>query len=287
MKKHKTTILGITALITANFLYGFWGILSRFISKDFGVFSQYAFRSGFVTFVTLLVLISKKQRIHTKKADIPWLIVWILTGIITDISIYLAFIHTQIGLSYFLFICSMALTGIGVGVVLYHEQLTKKKIAAIALSLAGLYFIFLRDIYLLLSLWLFMAVFAGISSGIWNTIPKKFSGQYSKLQLLFLGSVTSFIIYVISAIFLKQYLPAVALSPSWVALSFVSLTQLITTPLILYGFKHIKAHIGSLIMPFEIVFGTVLAFLVFGETLPVTTIFGGFLVIIASVLSQD
>ena len=54
----------------------------------------------------------------------------------------------------------------------------------------------------------------------------------------------------------------------------------------IWGFKHIDAQIGSLIMLSEILFGILIGYLFFKETITIFTLLGGIFIITAIVLPQ-
>jgi drug/metabolite transporter (DMT)-like permease len=60
--------------------------------------------------------------------------------------------------------------------------------------------------------------------------------------------------------------------------------QVVGDFLLIKGTRMVEASIGSLILPFEAIFGIVLAFVFFHETLPITTFLGGGLIILASII---
>jgi drug/metabolite transporter (DMT)-like permease len=58
----------------------------------------------------------------------------------------------------------------------------------------------------------------------------------------------------------------------------------IGTGLIIYGFKHIEAHKGSIVLLSEIIFSVLFGTLIFNELLNFTTILGGILIMLAGIL---
>jgi len=61
---------------------------------------------------------------------------------------------------------------------------------------------------------------------------------------------------------------------------------IITGQLIIYGFRHLEAQVGSIVMLMEIVFGLFLGFMLYDEVLSVTSLIGGALIIVAVVLPE-
>lgn len=278
-------IKGLSLLVFTTTLYGLYGIYSRIIALEFNVFTQNWVRNVFVLLLTIIFTILLKQQWRKiAKKDLPWIAGWVLCDILFVIAIFVSFNNLSIGTALFLLYCGSTIAGYGAGTFLLKEKLTKIKILAMLLSLTGLLFIFTEQIHLINFLYLFLGFFTGIVAGLWNVFPKLISHQYPKLQLIALDAAGILLINLLFAHFYNQSVPPLSISLAWIGILLYGITQLSGDMLLIHGFRLVEAHIGSLILPLEAVFGVLFAFLFFKETLPLTTLFGGLLIIVAALL---
>lgn len=278
-------VKGFSLLFLTTALYGLYGIYARIIALEFSVFTQNWIRNVFVlSLAIILTYFFKQQWRKIAKKDVFWIGAWILCDILFVIAIFISFNKLSIGTSLFLLYSGSTLAGYGAGTFLLREKLTKIKIMAIGLSLIGLLFIFTGQIYLVNFLYLFLGLFSGLVAGLWYVFPKLISPQYPKLQLIALDAAGIMLINLLLALTFNQSIPPLSVSLAWLGILLYGITQLLGDLMVIHGFRLVEAHIGSLILPFEAVFGVLFAYLFFKETLPVTTLFGGLLIMVAALL---
>lgn len=255
------------------------------IGSTFGTFSQNWIRNLIIIVVLGLVFIvtHKKFRPISKK-DLPWLLLWLSSGSIIMLLLFVSYNHISISTVYFLFYSTMITSGFIFGTLLFHERLNKIKLISIALALVGLFFIYSLSIkndeipYVLSSL------MAGLIIGFWNTVSKKFSDNYPNLQLVFLDALASTVVAIVGAILVRESVPLLNFSPGWFWMLAYALTQIVVVGLVVYGFKNLEAQIASIIMPVEVIFASLFNYLIFQEILPISTIIGGILIASAAFL---
>lgn len=276
---------GLSLLLFTTVLYGMYGIYSRLIALEFNVFTQNWVRNFFVFLLAIIFATLLKQKwIKIAKKDIPWIAAWVMCDILFVIAIFISFNSLSIGTTLFLLYCGSTLAGYGAGTFLLKERLTRIKMVAILVSIIGLLFIFFGQIYLTNFLYLLLGLSSGLITGLWNVFPKLISHKYPKLQLITLDAAGIVVINLLLASLYNQSVPPISASLAWLGILLYSITQLSADILLIHGFRLVEAHIGSLILPLEAVFGVLFAFLLFKETLPLTTLFGGFLIISAAFL---
>lgn len=278
-------IKGFSLLFLTTALYGLYGIYARLIALEFSVFTQNWVRNVFVLSLTIIfTYFFKQQWRRIAKKDVPWIGAWILCDILFVITIFISFNKLSIGTALFLLYCGSTIAGYGAGTFLLKEKLTKIKIMAILLSLIGLLFIFTGQIHLINFLYLFLGLFTGLVAGLWYVFPKLISHEYPKFQLIALDALGIIVINLLLAGIYNQTVPPPSISLAWLGIFLYGITQLLGDIMVIHGFRLVEAHIGSLILPFEAVFGVLFAYLLFKETLPVTTFFGGLLILAAAFL---
>lgn len=278
-------IKGTLALLILTMLYGFYGVYNRMIGESFGTFSQNWVRNLIVVVVlTMYFIVGRKKLIKIKQKDMPWVIVWLLSGSAIMILLFLAFNNLPLGTVYFLFYSTMITSGFISGMIFFKEKLNLIKVTSITLALVGLTLIYSLAIKPNEIVYVLFALLSGLILGFWNTISKKFSDNYPNLQIVFMDGLASVIVSLLGAFIVKESMPQFTFTSGWVWITLYALTQIASVGLLVYGFKNLEAQIGSIIMPVEVIFATIFGMLVFHEIPTVTTLIGGLLIASASFL---
>ncbi len=99
------------------------------------------------------------------------------------------------------------------------------------------------------------------------------------MQLIFMDGVFH-VFFSIPLIFVfnEKFTPP-ELSIPWLTIIIYALSQIVVVKLVIYGFRHLEAHLGTLIMPLEVFFGALFGFIFFKEVLSIYSIIGGLLII--------
>ncbi len=133
---------------------------------------------------------------------------------------------------------------------------------------------------------IFTAVISGSFFSIWFSFSKKITSKYPSVELNTLGYVAAVIVNYLIAFSLKEPLNINFSSAPWLANFGYGIAGFIGSGLTVYGFKFISAHKGSLILLSEIIFGTLFGILLFHESLNLTTLLGGILIILSLALPE-
>lgn len=282
----KSGFRGIAAIIAAVACYGLFGTLAKFMGQSFGSFSQNWIRNLLV--IVIIVTYARLSGVRWKKIapqDWRWMLAWTLSGSANTILLYIAFNHIPIGTAYFLLYSGMIMTGFISGSILFHERITTRKIIALLLSVLGLVIIYYWDIRSFGFLYPAFAVTAGIMVGLWNTLSKKVSDKYPNHQLVFTDAFMSFLVGLVGWIVLREHIPTVSFTAPWIAVVVWAVAQVAATAFVVYGFKKLEAQVASVIMPIEVIFGTIFGYIFFAQVLPLTTLLGGLLIASAAVVA--
>jgi drug/metabolite transporter (DMT)-like permease len=277
--------LGITALFTATIFYGFYGILSRLIGSAFGNFNQGWIRNLIVLgLIWAVILVSKTKLKKLNRKDIKWLLLWFTSGSWVAVLTFIAFNNLPISTTYLVLYAAMILSGFISGAIFFKEKTRTPKTISLVFALLGLIIIYRFTVSADKTVYLFLIIVSGFMTGIWNTISKKFSDNYSNNQLVFMDALSSVVAALVGSIIFKDLLPKEIAVISWVWISLYAVAQTLNVGLIVYGFKNVEAQIGSLILPVEIIFATVFSYLIFSEVPSLFTVIGGLFIIAAAVL---
>ncbi len=278
---------GTISIILAVAGYGMFGTLAKFSGSLFGPFTQNWIRNGLAAlFIAILAVITSQKWKRVENKDFKWMLVWILSGTFNSVLLFVAFNHIAIGTSYFLLYASMIGTGFIFGRMVFNEKITIQKIIGLCLSISGLLIIYFLDIKTSNIIYTIFALSAGVMVGMWNVFSKKISGLYANSQLVFIDAATSFFVGILGGFVLTEKVPQLAFSTPWIAIFIWAAVQLVANGFTIYGFKKLEAQTASIIMPMEVLFGTLFGFLFFKQVLPATTLIGGLLIASAAVIAN-
>jgi len=280
--------LGFWSLIGAAFLYGWYGIFSKLIAFDLPLFYASSIRSLIPILIILVFLFfARKQHFKTVAAgDYKWIALRSLLGLVADLALIITFINIEIGTGYFIFYGVSTVAGYMLGKAMFGEKIDVIRGVALGLSILGLYLIYRINLTPNSGLYILLASLSGIGTAGWNIIAKKMADKYPTLQLNFLDFLICFFATVIFSLFRGETWVIPQLSAVWMYNVLFALMYLVTGQLVIVGFKHLDAQIGSLVMLMEILFGIILGFIFFQETLTMFTLLGGLLIITAVVLPE-
>lgn len=276
---------GIIALLFSTILYGLLGVYSRFIGIDFGIFYQAWTRNLIISLLILPFLFFKLWK-KIKRKDIGWFILRSIADLVTMVTIFVAFNKLQIGISYFLFYAGSVIGGYMIGKFAFNEKLTLNKIFSLFFGLVGLILIYSFTLEKDKILFYFLANLAGLSSAVWNIFSKKVSSDYSIPQIVFIDSFLTLIFGLILSLYLREHFIPIQLSNQWIANLLFAFNSLATSFLIVYGFRFVEAHYGSIILLLEVLFGIFFGFIFFKEIPTVITLVGGVLIIVAVIIPK-
>ncbi len=275
---------GGLALFTAATLYGFFGIFSRLISFRLPFFYQAWIRNVFSVVVVGILFIFFEKGKNIARRDIKWFVFRSLCGFVAFVGIYVAFTRLSIGTTYFMSYAASTVSGYLLGALLFGERLTRKNIAALALSIVGLLLVYSVSLHAQDIPYTLLAIFAGMVTPGWSVFSKKISGTYSNIQINLIDSIFAIVLPLLVSLVLREKWVAIAWSPLWLTTFLFGLMFLANGFLIVYGFRHVDAQAGTLILLFEVVAGIVLGYIFFRETIPAQSVLGGLLILYAIVL---
>lgn len=278
---------GTASIVLAVACYGMFGALAKFVGNSFGPFTQNWFRNSLVMiFIILFAAITHQKWKIIDKKDYKWMAAWTLSGSINTVLLFISFNNIPIGTAYFLLYASMIGTGFIGGKLVFQEKISFQKILCLGLAFLGLIIIYFLDIKSANPIYIIFALSAGIMVGLWNVFSKKVSDNYPNSQLVFIDAFMSALVGIVGSIALTERLPVFSFTTPWKAIGVWAVAQLAATGLVIYGFKKLEAQIASVILPLEVLFGTLFGFLFFHQVLPITTLIGGIMIASAAAFAS-
>ena len=265
-------------------MFGSYGVWSKLIGSDFGVFFQGWSRAFLIALLLFPFLLFTRQIVRIKREDWGWMLVFLIFTSLTQAPIFYAFTHMDIGSATLLFFVSFLLTMYAVGIFFLGERLNTVKAVSFLLALSGLYLVFSFSLAVFALLAALMAVLNGIASGGEVSFSKKLTGQYSALYLSWMGWVA----VAVSNAFVSFWLGEAQLIPSfdivWFYWAAYAVASIIGFWAVLEGLKYVEAGIGGLLGLLEVVFSIAFGILIFSEVLSPKIVAGACLILAAAAL---
>lgn len=274
---------GLISLVLAALFYGLYGVLSRIISMDFGAVFQVVARDTIVLGILTLYILKLKKWKKVIKSDYKWFFLMTFPGIVSIVAIFIAFNNLALGTAMFAFYAASTLASYLLGFTLFKEKLTWKKITSLFTSFIGLYLMFFSLFSAGKIIFLILACVSGIGSAGWNVISKKVSKKYAITQVRLIDSSLTILIGLPLALLLKEpSLPA--LTEPWLGVFLYAVVAVLSSLLLINGFRHLQAQVGSLILLLEPVFAAFFGWLFYKEVLTIYSLVGGLLILFGAAL---
>lgn len=281
----KTNTTGIVALLFSTIFSAFYGVYARFIGLEFGSFNQLWVRYLIVAVLVSIFITYRRRWQKIRARDLPWLLTWSLSGVVSGAATFVAFNTAAIGSAYFIFYAALILVSFIVGSILFGERFARIKAVAVGLIFIGLALVFLPSLAPHFESGLFFAFLSGVSTSLWCAFSKKVSDRFTSLELTVFDAGVNVIFGLTLSWFFTQHLPSFSLSSQWFFIALYALTTIAAISLSLYGYKHVEVQLASLITPLEIVFAILVAYLIFREVPSMLGFVGGVFILIAAMLA--
>lgn len=282
--KHKIHVRGYILILIAALLFGTYGVWSRLMGDTFAPFYQAWVRSIIIIFIMLPFMIANKSFRKIQRADWPALGIFISFCIFTQAPLYFAFNNAPIGTVQLLFYSTFVITAFFVSRFYLGETISKIKIISIILAFLGLALLFSDAVLVFAPLGLGLAMLNGVASGGEVSSSKKIESKYSPALIVFWGWVFTILTHLPISLLIGEEQNAIQFNRAWMWLLIYSFVNAAAFWLVIEGFRHVDASIGSLIGLLEVVFGVLFGALFFKEALTWSVCVGGALIISAAML---
>ncbi|MDB4939596.1 MAG: hypothetical protein JWO40_21 [Candidatus Doudnabacteria bacterium] len=283
MEKSPKNIGNLLVLLSA-LMFGSYGVWSRLIGPSMDSFFQGWTRALIILVLLAPIVLIRKEIVEIKPEDRKWVAVFLVFTSLTQAPLFYAFNHMDIGTASLLFFVSMFLTMNLIGAVFLKEKFTAIKSWSAVLAVIGMYLIFSFSISHFIAFAAAMAVLNGIASGGEIAFSKKLTGDYSPLYVVCLSWGIILVTNLIVSLVIKERQISLSFSMPWFWQLCYSVASLLGFWLVIAGFKYIDASIGALLGLLEIVFSIIFGIWIFNESLTVSVVVGGLLIIVAAAL---
>lgn len=280
-KKPSNFWLGAGSLVFATFLYSCWGIFSRIIGNSLALFYQNATRALLASIFIACIISIRKEWSKISKKDFQWIAIRSVFGVLGTAIFVHTVLYLSLGTFYFLFYGGSVIGGYMFGRIFLGDKITPIKIASLIVAGVGLALIFSVPTAAMNIKYLFYAFISGSCVALFNILSAKISSDNSPILITFWDSTISFPMFAGISLLLREAWIIPALNAVWGANLLFAATMIGTGSLIIYGFRRIDSHVGSLIMLTEILFAILFGYILYHEHLQLMTVVGGLLIIAA------
>lgn len=282
MTKTKYAATGVEALFVAAFFYAGTNALVRYMSPMWGdqaqVFARFA-----VAGLILLVLnhFRKKRVVDTLNGYKRFAIALSILQALAILFYTLAVEKTSIANMLFVSYATTMIIQFLLGSILLKEGVSRMKVVATLLSFVGL--VFYSHSLIAGNAGIIFSVLAGATGAFANIMNKKLANadRWVVLQVQYcLGAI---VLLAITIAVGGDFIRTISLNGILITIGF-SITILIASYLLLYGYKRVDVNIGTVISSTELVFGVILGLLLFSEIPNIWETISGTFITVGSII---
>lgn len=275
---------GYAAVLASALCFGSYGVWSKLLGNDFGIYSQGWVRSAIILIILIPLGLWTKSFRRVDRQDWRLFIPTIVFTIFTIAPIFYAFNYLSIGTATLIFYSLFLLTTYVIGWTVMGERMTVIKLIAFGLALIGMFITFGISLAIFSALALFLAAFNGVASGGEVAFSKLVTEKYSTIQVTTLSWASILVTHLIMALVTHESVTPVAFNQAWLGMLAFSVVALAGFWLVIEGFKYIDASVGGLIGLTEIIFSIGFGLVVFHQPVTLSIVIGGAFILSAGVL---
>lgn len=275
---------GNLALLTTGFLFGASSPLARLLSPFLSAFGVVGTRFLFALPFALLSIFSNKEKIAANRHNFAKVSIF---GFIFPISVIfytLALFNTKVSLAIFSFYLANLLSSVIVGKLIHKEKFGFAKKASILLSVLAIIILTKPFQNHIIDIGMLFGYFSGVIQTIASHYQKKFSESINETTLTLSQIIGGILVGFIIAFSLGDF-GVFSLSPYALTIAVIfGFVIFLINKFLVYGFKRSDIGTGTILMSSEIIFGPIMAYIIFQETLTPDQMLAGFLAFMATIL---
>ena len=284
MNMQPSKLKGYAMILASAVCFGSYGVWSRLLGKNFGVFYQGWVRSAIILAVLLPLALYRKQLKPVKASHRKWFAVTMIFTVFTQAPLYFAFIHLPLGTATFIFYGLFLLTSYVIGWVFLSEKMSAIKVVSFFLAVFGLFVTFGLSLSLFSVSAMLLAAVNGIASGGEIATSKKSTMHYSSLQITAYSWIFILLTHFPISLMNGEQQLTPAFNLEWLAMLGYAASGLGGFWLVIEGFKHVDASIGGLIGLLEIIFSFLFGVFLFDDHITLAVLLGGIIILLSAVL---
>jgi drug/metabolite transporter (DMT)-like permease len=284
MPKTKTTLSGGEALLAAAFLFATTNVLVREMAHMWGDQAQIAARFALVWIILVVYAHFRSEKASIPRSKILPAVIYSVLAALAILFFTLSVQATTIANTLFTSNATELFVAFLLGTILLKETLTRRKLIAIGLALAGL--ALYSDSLLNGNAGIIFGLLAGATVGVCNLLAKKLKGvDLGAILRLQFGLGTVFMIALTLLFSANDIVRTISIEGMVITLLF-ALVLIFATRLVLYGFQHSDINIASVVLSSQLAIGALLGFLFFREVPAPHEIVSGLLIMCAAIIGS-
>ncbi|MDB5177321.1 MAG: hypothetical protein JWN75_989 [Candidatus Saccharibacteria bacterium] len=282
--KSKSNLSGGEALLAAAFLFATTNVLVREMAHMWGDQAQVAVRFALVWVILIVFARLKGQKATIpRKKILPAALYSVLAGL-SILFFTLSVQMTTIANTLFTSNAIELFVAFFLGTLLLGEKLSKRKLLAIGLSLAGL--ALYSDSLLEGNTGIVFGLLAGITVAFCNLLAKKLKGVDLGAIMRMQFGIGAIFMVILTLLFSPNDIVRTISIEGTAAMIVFALILIAATRLILYGFQHSDINIASVILSSQLAFGALLGFFIYHEIPAGHEIISGILIACAAIIGS-
>lgn len=284
MTKQKITLNGSQALFGAAFLFATTNVLVREMAHMWGDQAQIAVRFALVWLILTFFAVVKRKKVSIPRDKVLTTVIYSILAAISILFFTLSVQMTTIANTLFTSNAVELFVAFMLGTLLLKESLTKRKLIAIALSLAGL--ALYSDSLLSGNPGIVFGLLAGATVGVTNLFAKKLKGVDIGAILKVQFGVGTIFMVVLTLLFSANDIVRTVSVEGVAATALFAIILIVATRLVLYGFQHSDINIATVVLSSQLAIGALLGFLFFKEVPAAHEIISGLLITCAAIIGS-
>ena len=277
---------GFLSLLSAGFLFGFFGILVRLLSDELTNYQQILFRSVVGFILASIIIVILKRKISFKNISLINLFFFAVSLPLTIIFYTLSILKTKIILAVATLFLGSILFSLVSGILFFKEKLTFKKGMAIISSIIALYYFTIPFSLSNINAGLIFGVLSGFMDALSNTFKKHLGGKVDRFLLISIQMMGTIIVSLILMFYTKAFtFPIISPFILIIGLLFGFLLML-NNYLMLVGFHNFDLNLGTIILSSELLFASIFGYLFYKEIPTLNELIGGGLIAFSIIVAH-
>jgi drug/metabolite transporter (DMT)-like permease len=284
MAKSKVTFGGGEALLAAAFLFALTNVLVREMAYMWGDQAQIAVRFALVWLILTVYLRLRGTKVSIPRTKLPLAITYSTLAAIAILFFTLSVQMTTIANTLFTSSATELIGAFLLGTFLLKEKPTRRKLIAIALSLAGL--ALYSNVLLVGNAGLVFGLLAGGTTALCNLIAKKLKGVDLNATVRMQFGFGAILMIVLTLLFSADDVVRTVSLMGIVTSVVFALILIFATRLVLYGFQHFDINIASVVLSSQLAFGALLGCFIYHEVPAPHELISGLLIATGAVIGS-
>jgi len=277
---------GFISLLSAGFLFGFFGILVRLLNSQLSNYQQIFFRSVVGFILASLIIILFKRKISFKNTSIKNLLLFAVSLPLCIIFYTLAILKTKIVLAVATLFLGSILFSLISGILFFKEKLTVKKGLSIITSILALYYFTFPFSLTNFNVGLIFGILSGFMDALSNSFKKHLGGKVDRFLLIAIQMMGTIIVSLILMFYTKT-LTIPQISPFILSVGLIfGLFLMLNNYLMLVGFHNFDLNLGTIVLSSELLFASIFGYLFYKEIPTANELIGGGLIAFSIIIAH-